>query len=245
MARSQIRAIFLDAGGTLFTERRPRAATYAIVARAHGAKLDDAAMADVLAATHAELPSSLEGCYRYSLEWFRTFNARALVAAGVSARRTAKAHEDLVRRFQDPRSYRVYPEVIETLAALNARGVLLGVVSNWTEHLPELCRALGLAEHVRFVLASAELRAQKPERAIFERALFRAGVPAEETLHVGDRPELDVCGALDAGLRAAWLDRAASGQPPPREGVPVLRDLGGLLALHESAACADAVAAAR
>lgn len=245
MARSQIRAIFLDAGGTLFTERRPRAVTYAVVARANGSKVDDAAMAEALAATHAEMPASLEGCYRYSLDWFRVFNARALAAVGVGERRMSKAQDELVRRFHDPRTYRVFPEVVETLAALNARGVLLGVVSNWTEHLPELCRSLGLAEHVRFVLASAELRAQKPDRAIFERALFRAGVPAEETLHVGDQAELDVCGALEAGLRAAWLDRAGSGHPPPREGVPVLHDLSGLLALLETAACADAVAAAR
>jgi putative hydrolase of the HAD superfamily len=205
----------------------------------------DGPAAELLARAHAELPATLDGCYRYSLEWFRSFNERVLLAAGVSARRAPRAHEALVARFQEPRTYRVFPEVPETLAALNARGVLVGVVSNWSEHLPELCRALGLAEHVRFVLASAELRASKPERAIFERALFRAGVPAEETLHVGDHPERDVCGALDAGLRAAWLDRAGAGLPPPREGVAVLRDLGGLPDLLDAAACQDAVAAAR
>ncbi len=243
MVRLQIRAVFLDAGGTLFTERRPRHAIYATVARAHGSKATDEEMEQILCAAHAEMPSSLEGCYRYSLAWFQAFNGRVLEAAGVGARRVAKAHVALLSRFQDPKTYRLFPEVMETLAALSARGILVGIVSNWSENLPDLCKSLGLADHARFVLASAEVRASKPERAIFERALFRAGMPAEETLHVGDHLERDVYGALDAGLRAAWLDRAGAAAPPPREGLAVMRDLSGVVPLLEAAACQETAAA--
>lgn len=246
MARSQTRAVFLDAGDTLFTERRPRAAIYGTIARAHGSRMADADMADEMARALADLPASFEGCFRYSLAWFRCFNERVLAASGVSARRLPRANEALLKRFQDPRTYRVYPEVPEVLAGLAARGVFVGVVSNWSEHLPELCKGLGLAEHLRFVITSAELRSEKPDRAIFERAMFRSGVPAEETLHVGDNFERDVCGALSAGMRAAWMDRRGTAEASARDGVPVLRDLHGLPALLETApAAADPVAAAR
>jgi putative hydrolase of the HAD superfamily len=246
MARSQTRAVFLDAGDTLFTERRPRAAIYATIARAHGSRMTDADLADEMARAHADLPASFDGSFRYSLAWFRAFNDRVLGACGVTPRRMAHANDALLKRFQDPRTFKVYPEVAEVLAALAGRGVLVGVVSNWSEHLPELCKGLGLAEHLRFVLTSAELRSEKPDRAIFERAMFRAGVPAEETLHVGDNFERDVCGALGAGMRAAWLDRRGSAESAARDGVPVLRDLRGLPALLDAApAAADPVAAAR
>ncbi len=245
MARSQIRAVFLDAGNTLFTERRSRAAIFATVARAHGARLTDADAAECMARALAELPASLDGCYRYSLAWFRVYHERVLAACGVSARRIPHAHEALVKRFQDPKTYRVFGEVPEALADLARRGILVGIVSNWSEHLPELCRALGLSEGVRFVLSSAELRSEKPERAMFERAMFRAGVPAEETMHVGDNFERDVRGALEAGIRAVLLDRSG-GERPAHEGIPVIRDLRGIAPLLEPApACADALAAAR
>ncbi len=234
MSRSPIRAVFLDAGNTLFTERRPRAAIYATVARAHQARVTEDIAAEWMARVLAELPASVDGSFRYSLAWFRAYNERVMAACGVPEKQLGKAHEELVRRFTSPRTYKVFPEVEAALGELEARGVQVGIVSNWSERLPELCRGLGLAEHVRFVLSSAELRSEKPDRAIFERALFRAGVPAEATLHVGDHFERDVRGALQAGLRAALMDRAGTGAQALREGVPVLRDLRDLITLLDA-----------
>jgi putative hydrolase of the HAD superfamily len=243
MSRTPIRAVFLDAGNTLLTERRPRAAIYATVARAHGGSGDQAETAEWMARSFAELPESLDGHYRCSLAWFRAFNERVLTACGVPPRRLARAHDALVRRFTDAKTFKLFPEVLDVLDGLSARGIFVGVVSNWSEQLPELCRALGIAERVRFVLTSAEMRSEKPDRAIFERALFRSGVPAELTLHVGDQFERDVRGALQAGLRAALMDRSGSGPLAQREGVPVLRDLRGLLALLDAQPAAAAAEA--
>ena len=151
---------------------------------------------------------------------------------GVPDERLAAGHEALVARFEDPGTYRLFPEVLEVLDELRKRGVTVGVVSNWSERLPALLTALGVADRFQFVVTSAEMRAEKPERAIFERALFRAGVPPEEALHVGDHLDRDVRGALGAGLRAALVDRQGAANAP--EGVPVLADLGGILGLVES-----------
>ncbi len=234
MSRSPIRAVFLDAGNTLFAERRARAAIYSTVARAHGSRASAEEIGERMQRTHSELPASLDGNFRYSLAWFRAFNERVLTSCGVSEKRLERAHAELVKRFEDPKTYKVFPEVFAVLDDLAARGVLVGIVSNWSERLPELCRSLGLADRVRFILTSAELRSEKPDRAIFERALFRAGVPAEQTLHVGDHFDRDVVGALQAGLRAVLVDRSGLGPHAEREGVPVLRDLRGLATLLEA-----------
>ncbi len=234
MSRTRIRAVFLDAGDTLFTERRSRSQIYATVAREHGVAVAPQDMADAMRRIFHELPSSVDGSFRYSLAWFRAFNERVMAEVGVAESRRESAHEELIHRFQDPRTYKVFPEVIEVLEKLRETEVLVGIVSNWSEKLPELCDGLGISERVGFIVSSASMRAEKPDRAIFERALFRAGVPAEEAVHVGDHPERDVRGALEAGMRAVLLHRDPESRPSETDGVPVISDLRALLPLIEA-----------
>lgn len=59
------------------------------------------------------------------------------------------------------------------------------------------------------VQSSEEARAYKPEPAIFEAALARTGWRRERVLHVGDSLHSDIGGARRAGLRSAWVCRAA------------------------------------
>jgi putative hydrolase of the HAD superfamily len=63
-------------------------------------------------------------------------------------------------------------------------------------------------------VASAEIGAAKPDRAIFERALELAGADAREAWHVGDSADADVAGALAAGLRPVLLVRDADAAAP-------------------------------
>ena len=232
MGQSTVRALFLDAGNTLFTERRPRASIYATVARKFGGRVDDEETASAMASTFAELPSSVAGNFRFSIAWFHAFNLRVMESLGVSAKRREAAHLELVKRFETPRTYRLFDEVPAVLDHFLNAGIVLGVVSNWSERLPTLLAGLGIAEKLDFIVTSAEMKAEKPDRAIFERALFRAGVPAGEALHVGDHMDRDVRGALGAGLRAALLDRSAA-PGSSNDGVPVLSDLRELLPLVE------------
>lgn len=234
MHNTNIRAVFLDAGDTLFTERTARPALYNQIAVSHGGMDDVDAMRSAMTSAIRDLPTSVEGHFRYSLAWFRAFNERAFGQCGVGDDAQAIAHEELVRHYSDPASYRVFDEVPEVLAALSERGVQVGVVSNWSEHLPDLLEALGIAESIDFAVASADLRSEKPDRAIFERALFRAGAAADEAVHVGNHFERDVRGALNAGMRAVLIDRDLD-DPSDREGVPVIGNLRDLPLLLDAA----------
>lgn len=238
MAHPNIRAVFLDAGNTLFTERRPRPSIYHTVARVHGGRSDEELARDAMASAFQQLPPSFEGNFRYSLGWFEAFNHRVMEELGVSEGRRKAAHDDLLGRFQTARTYKLFPEVPEILRELQNRGIVVGVVSNWSEQLPKLLQELGIADQFDFIVASAEIKSEKPERPIFDRALFRAGVAAEETLHVGDHMDRDVRGALRAGMRAALLDRSRS-DGGTLDGVPVIGDLRGILGLLEQPAAAS------
>jgi putative hydrolase of the HAD superfamily len=242
MSRPPIKALFLDAGNTLFKEREPRAVIYARVAHEFGSHGSTEEVSESMSHAFRELPQSIDGHYRFSLEWFRIFNARVMEESGVSGSAFDSAHERLVEIFEDPSTYQLFGEVPEFLEALSEMDLAVGILSNWSERLPLLCKSLGLCEHIDFVVASADIRAEKPERSAFERALFRAGVPAQETVHIGDHPIRDVTGALNAGLRAALLDRDQT-SVAPEEGAVVVGDLLELLPLLHSATASSPASA--
>ncbi len=61
---------------------------------------------------------------------------------------------------------------------------------------------------VEALVTSEDARSYKPDRAIFEMALSRTGWRRERVIHVGDSLHSDVGGAIVAGLRSGWLNRA-------------------------------------
>ncbi len=229
MARPPIKALFLDAGNTLFTERVPRVLMYSCIAHEFGGRDQPEEMGESMSMAFRELPQSIDGHFRFTLEWFRSFNTRVLTELGVPATQIDQAHDRLVDVFEDPATYKVFDEVPEFLRRLAEMDLQVGILSNWSERLPLLCDKLGLSEFVQFVITSADIRSEKPDRSAFERALFRAGVPAVEALHIGDHPSRDVQGALNAGLRVAMIARG--NESPPVDGVVVLKSLDEVLPL--------------
>jgi putative hydrolase of the HAD superfamily len=103
--------------------------------------------------------------------------------------------------------WRLFDDVHPTFAALRARGLRIGVISNTPVDATTLCTELGVCERVDFVLSSCLVGCEKPCRRIFEAALELGGAPAEAALHVGDQPRSDALGAVGAGLQALLLDR--------------------------------------
>ena len=73
--------------------------------------------------------------------------------------------------------------------------------------------AIGIAGHFRFQLGAREYGAGKPEPGIFLETCRRLGIEPHEVLHVGDHPEMDVAGAMRAGLRSCWIDRGEHAWP--------------------------------
>jgi putative hydrolase of the HAD superfamily len=113
------------------------------------------------------------------------------------------------------------------LRGLEARGYLLGIVSNTPWGTPDylwqnqLAR-FGLTPHFAVACFSSGVGFRKPDVRIFQVALGRLGVPAARTLFVGDNPAADIAGAQQAGMHTALLLRP--GQPRlPGDASPDLR----------------------
>ncbi len=114
------------------------------------------------------------------------------------------------RRFTDVGTYTVFPDAIPALEALRAAVPLLGIVSNWGWHLPELCASLGLDRYVDFIVTSARVGASKPNAKIFRHALAMGGCEPSRALHVGDSLVADVRGAEALGMTGVLLDRSGT-----------------------------------
>jgi HAD superfamily hydrolase (TIGR01549 family) len=104
----------------------------------------------------------------------------------------------------------------EVLAALNARGLRLGVISNTLQPAWAADDALarrGLLHLFAARIYSSEARVAKPHPAIFGAALSAMGVAAERAVHVGDRLVADVAGAQRVGMRAVLIETPHRPEP--------------------------------
>jgi 2-haloalkanoic acid dehalogenase type II len=129
--------------------------------------------------------------------------------------------------FQVTTKVGLYPETREVLDALGS--LRSAIVSN-ADH--EHVASWNFTLPVEFILISESVRAYKPHRLVFERALERLGLLPHEVLPVGDSDVDDVKGAKEAGLRVAWVNRDGRRRRPD---VPApdfeIRDLSQLPAL--------------
>jgi FMN phosphatase YigB (HAD superfamily) len=124
---------------------------------------------------------------------------------------------------------------VELLSVLRPH-LRLGIISNFTGALANVCREEGLLPFLELILDSAVEGVAKPDPEIFRIALRRLGLPAGECLMVGDSFDRDVVPAKLLGLRAVWL-RGASPRPCPDPDLPdavveSLRELPGVLGIH-------------
>jgi putative hydrolase of the HAD superfamily len=226
--RGRLSAVFLDAGGTLLTEEPPRVEIYRGAAARRGIEVSAPYLRDLMYRTHAELPRSLGEHFRYSQGWFRTFIARIFRDhLGLASRELGSLEDELFTRFADPRTFRLFPGAIELARDLRARGLRVGVLSNWSESLPGVLAGLGLDRELDFVLVSAVERCEKPEPEIFQRALARAGVDAAHALHAGDDLVRDVQGARAVGILPVLVrsERGAASTPDTDDGTARVADL--------------------
>lgn len=102
----------------------------------------------------------------------------------------------------------VYPDVVETLQALRAKGVLVFVSSNLAKpYAAARVHLDGLVDYWNFSFDTGLL---KPDPAMFLAPASAYGVAASECLVVGDSKASDGKGAEAAGMPFILVDRARS-----------------------------------
>jgi putative hydrolase of the HAD superfamily len=200
--------VFFDVGDTLLdTSAMLDAALYtALVSIAPGVSLADVRRAVETSA--ADLPRRTPPFedVQENVEWWMDRYRRVGQALALSPDALDRFVHQVVGGHLSGDPLRVVPGVPEALGALAARGIRLGVISNWDDTLDDILARKGLRTFFDAVIVSTALGEAKPSRAIFEHALRTMGVTASEAWHVGDDALADAAGATRAGLTAVLLD---------------------------------------
>lgn len=156
---------------------------------------------------------------------------RGLFAGAVAQFALPAALADTLRsdfRAAFPGACVLFPDALQTLAALRSAGFQLGLITNGSVRMQSgKLECLSLPVMFDTVLISDAEGVSKPDPEIFRRALERLGVDAAHACYVGNHPEVDVAGARAAGLKAVW--RRDPFLPPPPEADGVIEELGDLL----------------
>ncbi len=117
--------------------------------------------------------------------------------------------KDLSVRFLEllPTRNILFPETIETLSYLRDRGYELHLITNGFESTQHSkLNYAGLKGFFREVVTSEGSNSLKPHKEIFEFALKRCGASQEESIMIGDSLEVDIAGALNAGLHQVHVN---------------------------------------
>jgi putative hydrolase of the HAD superfamily len=111
----------------------------------------------------------------------------------------------LIYRGWEPifKKIKLYSHAEETLTALKAAGIKLGLLSDFPPE--EKLKNLGIFELWDTVLCSEILGELKPDPLPFVELARRMGLPPEKILYVGNSFSYDVEGAKKAGMGAAWI----------------------------------------
>ncbi|MGQ9560744.1 MAG: HAD family hydrolase [Candidatus Oleimicrobiaceae bacterium] len=208
-----VNAVLFDVGNTLVYEHedwraleQEGAQRLVLVLRGQGVTVEEGQLTEALMRIREEN-------FARARESGKEVTAAESIAAALREVGVANASQELVNRCveayfhpEEERS-RLLPGVEEGLRALFHRGLQLGVVSNATSALAvrRILEMHGILHWFRACIVSAEVGYRKPRREIFALALAALGTEAGAAVFVGDRPDIDMQGAKNAGLRTIML----------------------------------------
>lgn len=91
-----------------------------------------------------------------------------------------------------------------TLALLDSE-YRLGLVSNYYGNVETVLKEIDLRKYFKVVIDSTLVGVRKPNKKIFQLALYRLEANAKETMVVGDSYENDIVPAKQLGCTTVWL----------------------------------------
>ncbi|MCB1740304.1 MAG: HAD-IA family hydrolase [Gammaproteobacteria bacterium] len=218
-----IRAICLDAAGTLIRTREPVAQTYQTIAARHDIELGLQQLGAGFAREFPGMPplafryTDAEDLDRQERAWWRTLVQRIVSPEpstaplqGAAVDRFERFFDELYAHYAEPDAWLLFDEILPMLRGARDRGLRTLVVSNFDGRLHPILEGLGVRALVDGVLCSSEVGFAKPETGIFQAALDQLELAPHQVLHVGDNPQADLAGARAVGLHALLVMRGAA-----------------------------------
>lgn len=194
-----LRALLVDAAGTLIYPSEPISQVYLEYARPYGCKKSEKEVLDNFRRAFAT--PWKRSLLRYEGDGRSFWEFIVEQSTGCN---DPTMLEKLYNHYLQPSAWNLSPGALDVLAQIKSSGMKLALISNFDTRLRPLLTAMGAAETFDALIISAEVGVEKPNPLIFEIACQQLGVLPEEAVHVGDDRRNDITGARSAGCHA-WL----------------------------------------
>lgn len=201
-----MKAVFFDAVGTVIFPSPTASTVYVQIAARHGLTLDPTTVRERLW-TQFRVEEDRDRELNWATSEARERERwRNIVFAAVDGA-TDTLFEELYQHFAQPHAWVVPPTAAECIARLHARGIKVGMASNYDSRLERVVAGTPALSPMRDRLVISSLvGTRKPGEAFFADVIRTAGCDPADILFVGDDVENDFRGATAAGMRAVLLD---------------------------------------
>ena len=237
---SHLRAVFFDVDFTLIYPGPVfQGEGYRDFCSKHGvANCDPSAFHAAVASASALLDEAED--HAFDAQVFVRYIRHIIERMGGSGEALDACAMEIYREWAACHHFSLYDDVLPSLQALRAKGLLIGLISNTHRSLENFQSHFELDDLIAGAVSSREHGYNKPHPSIFRTALRLLAVAPGEALMVGDSFGHDVEGARAVGMHAVWLRRSGAllgASLPGAAGVPVistLAELPGLMAAASS-----------
>lgn len=211
-----VRAIFFDAVGTLIHPDPSASSVYVEVGRKFGSQLEPAEVRRRFACAFREQEQADIATHYRTDEARERKRWQAIVASVLDDVGDRDAcFRTLYDHFASPRAWRVESDAGQVLRALEEKGFLVGIASNFDHRLRDILQGIRELSWIRHLLISSEIGWKKPAPAFYACLCRQIDFPPSRVLFVGDDPVNDFQGASAGGLHALLVD-PEHGAPGPR-----------------------------
>ncbi|GAI52481.1 unnamed protein product, partial [marine sediment metagenome] len=101
---------------------------------------------------------------------------------------------------------RVIEGVFETLETMRKDGYRIAMIANANiADVRNIIATCGLEDYFDVIVISEEVGIEKPDKQVFQVALDKLGVEAENAVMVGNRIDADIVGANRVGMKSVWF----------------------------------------
>lgn len=127
---------------------------------------------------------------------------QVIKASGVASAQARIFAKDAFAVFFKGRNNVVFfPGALEMLELLSHRYTVFSLTNGNAD-----VEQVGIANFLDGAVSSADVGASKPSREMFEAVIKKAGVNADQCIHVGDHLTDDIEGANNAGMHTIWVN---------------------------------------
>jgi len=232
MEKENIKAVFFDAADTLFYIKEGLGNTYAKPARKYGIDPDPQELRKAFGKYFpTATPLAFEAKDKEELQslekkWWYDIVHKVYTDIGMFDE-FDNYFNDLFEAFRTT-AWEIFPETKEVLTRLKTSGYMIVVVSNFDSRVYDVCRRIDILNHFDDFVISSQSGYAKPSIEIFQLALERNKLLAEECVHIGDNYLNDYVCPTSIGMNAIFLDRD---NEHPDKSIPKIQDLNELLSI--------------